>query len=178
MLMAAVTGSEIFLENVISEHMTSALAKMEEAGIRTIDEIDGMRVLPCEKIRPTDIKTLPYPGFPTDMQAQFMAALALADGASTVTETVFENRFMHVAELNKMGANIRIEGRSALINGVTKLHGAEVNATDLRAGAAMIIAGLVADGKTIIGETKHLYRGYENLIGKLQGLGIKVYEEI
>ena len=177
MLMAAVTGSEIFLENVISEHMTSALAKMEEAGIRTIDEIDGMRVLPCEKIRPTDIKTLPYPGFPTDMQAQFMAALALADGASTVTETVFENRFMHVAELNKMGANIRIEGRSALINGVTKLHGAEVNATDLRAGAAMIIAGLVADGKTIIGETKHLYRGYENLIGKLQGLGIKVYEE-
>ena len=177
MLMAAVTGSEIFLENVISEHMTSALAKMEEAGIRTIDEIDGMRVLPCQRLLPTDIKTLPYPGFPTDMQAQFMAALAVAEGSSTVTETVFENRFMHVAELNKMGANIRIDGKSAIVNGVKQLHGAEVNATDLRAGAAMIIAGLVADGKTVIGETKHLYRGYENLIGKLQGIGVKVYEE-
>lgn len=177
MLMAAVTGSELFLENVISEHMTSAIAKMEEAGIRIIDEIDGMRVLPCESIHPTDIKTLPYPGFPTDMQAQFMAALATADGASTVTETVFENRFMHVAELNKMGANIHIEGRSALVNGINQLHGAEVNATDLRAGAAMIIAGLVAKGKTSIGETSHLYRGYENLIGKLQSIGVKVWEE-
>ncbi len=177
MLMAAVTGSELFLENVISEHMTSAIAKMEEAGIHIIDEIDGMRVLPCDGIHPTDIKTLPYPGFPTDMQAQFMAALATADGASTVTETVFENRFMHVAELNKMGANIRIEGRSALVNGISQLHGAEVNATDLRAGAAMIIAGLVAKGQTIIGETGHLYRGYENLIGKLQSIGVKVWEE-
>lgn len=177
MLMAAVTGSEIFLENCISEHMTSALAKMEAAGIRTIDEIDGMRVLPCERIISTDIKTLPYPGFPTDMQAQFMAALAIAEGSSVVTETVFENRFMHVAELNKMGANIRIEGRSALVTGTKQLYGAEVNATDLRAGAAMIIAGLVANGKTIIGETKHIYRGYENLIDKLEGLGAKVYQE-
>lgn len=175
MMMAAVTGSEIFLENVISEHMTSTIAKMNEAGIRIIDEIDGMRVLPCERILPTDIKTLPYPGFPTDMQAQFMAALALAEGSSIVTETVFENRFMHVAELNKMGANIRIEDRSAIIKGVKKLRGAEVNATDLRAGAAMIIAGLVAEGETVIGETGHLYRGYENLVEKLEGIGVKVY---
>jgi UDP-N-acetylglucosamine 1-carboxyvinyltransferase len=174
MLMAAITHSEIFLENIITEHMTSIIAKMGEAGIRIIDEIDGIRVLPTDRILPTDIKTMPYPGFPTDMQAQFMALMALAEGTSIITETVFENRFMHVAELNKMGANIRIDDNSAVVSGVRKLTGAAVNSTDLRAGAAMVIAGLAADGITEIGEIQHIYRGYERLIEKLAGLGAKI----
>lgn len=174
MLMAAITGSEIFLENIITEHMTSIIAKMGEAGIRIIDEIDGIRVLPTSRITPTDIKTLPYPGFPTDMQAQFMALMTKAEGSSVITETVFENRFMHVAELNRMGAKIRIDDNSAIVTGVEKLHGTSVNATDLRAGAAMVIAGLAAEGITEIGEVQHLYRGYENLLGKLQAVGAKI----
>ena len=177
MLMAAITQSEIFLENVISEHMKPVIAKMEEAGIRIIDEVDGIRVLPGDGIYPVDIKTLPYPGFPTDMQAQFMALLSMAEGTSVITETVFENRFMHVAELNKMGANIKIEGNAAVVKGVRELHGAAVNATDLRAGAAMVIAGLAAKGQTCIGEVDHLYRGYEGLIEKLSGLGAKIRTE-
>ena len=158
--------------------LESVLQKLRQAN--ALVTVDGTNItvdMRNRQIKPVDVVTAPHPGFPTDMQAQFMAALAVAEGSSTVTETVFENRLMHVAELNKMGANIRIDGKSAIVNGVKQLHGAEVNATDLRAGAAMIIAGLVADGKTVIGETKHLYRGYENLIGKLQGIGVKVYEE-
>lgn len=177
MLMAAITQSEIFLENVISEHMKPVIAKMEEAGIRIIDEVDGIRVLPGDGIYPVDIKTLPYPGFPTDMQAQFMALLSMAEGTSVITETVFENRFMHVAELNKMGANIKIEGNAAVVKGVRELHGTAVNATDLRAGAAMVIAGLAAKGQTCIGQVDHLYRGYEGLIEKLSGLGAKIRTE-
>ena len=174
MLMAAITHSEIFLENIITEHMTSIIAKMGEAGIKIIDEIDGIRVLPTSRLNPTDIKTMPYPGFPTDMQAQFMALMTLAEGTSIITETVFENRFMHVAELNKMGANIRIDDNSAVVSGVRQLTGASVNSTDLRAGAAMVIAGLAAQGTTEIGELQHIYRGYEGPTEKLQGLGAKI----
>ncbi|MEG1501325.1 MAG: UDP-N-acetylglucosamine 1-carboxyvinyltransferase, partial [Clostridiales bacterium] len=125
-------------------------------------------------ILPVDIKTLPYPGFPTDMQAQFMAFLTMARGTSIVTETVFENRFMHVEQLNKMGANIRIEGHSAIVNGTKQLYGASVRATDLRAGAAMIIAGLMAQGETEITNIHHIERGYEDICQKLSAVGARI----
>ncbi len=177
MLMAAITGSELFLENVITSHLQPMIAKMNDAGVRIIDEIDGLRVLPSGPIMPVEIKTLPYPGFPTDMQAQFMAYLALAAGSSTIRETVFENRFMHVAELAKMGADITVKGHTALIKGVPVLKGAYVEATDLRAGAAMIVAALAAEGETVIGQVDHIYRGYENIVGKLIDVGAKIREE-
>lgn len=177
MLMAAITGSELFLENVITSHLQPIIAKLNDSGVRIIDDIDGLRILPAREILPVEIKTLPYPGFPTDMQAQFMAYLTLAGGVSTIKETVFENRFMHVAELNKMGANIEVKGNTAVINGVRKLQGAHIAATDLRAGAAMIIAGLVAEGETVISEVDHIYRGYEDIIGKLQAIGAKIRVE-
>ena len=120
---------------------------------------------------------MPYPGFPTDMQAQFMAFLTLAAGSSTVTETVFENRFMHVPELCRMGAQITVRGNTAIINGVPGLKGTYVEATDLRAGAAMILAGLAAEGRTVIGQVDHIYRGYEDIIGKLRAVGACIYEE-
>jgi UDP-N-acetylglucosamine 1-carboxyvinyltransferase len=120
---------------------------------------------------------MPYPGFPTDMQSQFMAYLTLAEGTSTIKETVFENRFMHVAELRKMGADIAVKGNTAIVNGVQKLHGAYVEATDLRAGAAMIVAALAAEGETTIGQVEHIYRGYEDIIGKLQSVGAKIRVE-
>lgn len=177
MLMAAITGSELFLENVITSHLQPIIAKLNDSGVRIIDDIDGLRVLPAREILPVEIKTLPYPGFPTDMQAQFMAYLTLAGGVSTIKETVFENRFMHVAELNKMGANIEVKGNTAVINGVRKLKGAHIAATDLRAGAAMIVAALAAEGETIITEVDHVYRGYEDIIGKLQSIGAKIRVE-
>ncbi len=178
MLMAAITGSELFLENVITSHLQPIIAKMNDAGVRIIDDIDGLRVLPAEKkILPVEIKTMPYPGFPTDMQSQFMAYLTLAEGTSTIKETVFENRFMHVAELRKMGADIAVKGNTAIVNGVQKLHGAYVEATDLRAGAAMIVAALAAEGETTIGQVEHIYRGYEDIIGKLQSVGAKIRVE-
>lgn len=177
MLMAAVTGSEIFLENVITSHLQPIIAKMNDAGVRTIDDIDGLRVLPAGRFDPVEIKTMPYPGFPTDMQAQFMAFLTLAAGSSTVKETVFENRFMHVPELCRMGAQISVHGNTAIVNGVPRLKGAYVEATDLRAGAAMILAGLAAEGRTVIGQVDHIYRGYEDIIGKLRSVGAHIYEE-
>lgn len=177
MIMAAITGSELFLENVITSHLQPIIAKLNDSGVRIIDDIDGLRILPAREILPVEIKTLPYPGFPTDMQAQFMAYLTLAGGVSTIKETVFENRFMHVNELNKMGANIQVNGNTAVINGVKRLTGAHIAATDLRAGAAMIIAGLVAEGETVISEVDHIYRGYENIIGKLQAVGAKIRVE-
>jgi len=122
----------------------------------------------------TDIKTLPYPGFPTDMQSQFMALLATVKGASTVMETVFENRYMHIGELNRMGANIKIEGRSAVVEGEKTLRGAQVLATDLRAGAALVLAGLMADGVTEISEIYHIERGYEKFLSKFRGLGATI----
>ncbi|MBQ3180889.1 MAG: UDP-N-acetylglucosamine 1-carboxyvinyltransferase [Firmicutes bacterium] len=177
MLMAAVTGSELFLENVITSHLQPIMAKMQDAGVRIIDEIDRLHILPADRFDPVEIKTMPYPGFPTDMQAQFMAFLTLANGTSTVTETVFENRFMHVPELCRMGAQISVHGNTAIVNGVPKLKGTCVEATDLRAGAAMIVAGLAAEGRTVIGQVDHIYRGYEDIIGKLRAVGAHIYEE-
>ncbi|MGI6685663.1 MAG: UDP-N-acetylglucosamine 1-carboxyvinyltransferase [Bacillota bacterium] len=174
MVAAAATGGNVLINNVIEDHLKSVVAKLKEAGVEVIEEAEGLRVIGPDDIIPVDIKTLPYPGFPTDMQAQFMALMAISKGTSVITETVFENRFMHVDELNRMSANIKIEGHSAVVKGVPKLTGADVKATDLRAGAALVIAGLTAVGKTSIGCIHHVDRGYENLVGKFESLGARI----
>lgn len=174
MVGAAMTQGNVFVENAISEHLKPLISKLKEVGAEVHEEIDGIRVIGHAPLRPADIKTLPYPGFPTDMQAQFMALTTICQGTSVVTETVFENRFMHVDEFKRMGAKIRIEGRSAIVEGVPRLKGASVNATDLRAGAALVLAGLVADGETEVGYLYHIDRGYDNLVLKLQRLGADI----
>lgn len=174
MVGAAMTQGNVFVENAISEHLKPLISKLKEVGAEVQEEIDGIRVTGHEPLRPADIKTLPYPGFPTDMQAQFMALTTICQGTSVVTETVFENRFMHVDEFKRMGAKIRIEGRSAIVEGVPRLKGASVNATDLRAGAALVLAGLVAEGETEVGYLYHIDRGYDNLVLKLQRLGADI----
>lgn len=174
MVGAAMTQGNVFVENAISEHLKPLISKLKEVGAEVQEEIDGIRVIGHEPLRPADIKTLPYPGFPTDMQAQFMALTTICQGTSVVTETVFENRFMHVDEFKRMGAEIRIEGRSAIVEGVPRLKGASVNATDLRAGAALVLAGLVAEGETEVGYLYHIDRGYDNLVLKLQRLGADI----
>lgn len=174
MVGAAMTQGNVFVENAISEHLKPLISKLKEVGAEVQEEIDGIRVIGHVPLRPADIKTLPYPGFPTDMQAQFMALTTICQGTSVVTETVFENRFMHVDEFKRMGAKIRIEGRSAIVEGVPRLKGASVNATDLRAGAALVLAGLVADGETEVGYLYHIDRGYDNLVLKLQRLGADI----
>lgn len=168
----AITYSEISLSPVVPDHLTAVIAKLHAVGAQVIAEAPNrLRVIPSDRNRATDIETLPYPGFPTDMQAQFMALLALSEGNSVITETVFENRLRHVAELNRMGANIRLKGCNAIIQGVPMLSGAPVVATDLRASAALVLAGLAANGKTTIQGLHHLDRGYEQLETKLQKLG-------
>ncbi len=174
MIAAAMTGGDVIIENVLPEHQKPLIAKLREAGALVEDDIDKIRVAGPEKLKAVSIKTLPYPGFPTDMQAQMMAMMVISEGRSKVTETVFENRFMHVVELNRMGADISIEGRSAVIEGLCKLTGCDVRATDLRAGAAMILAGLVAEGTTRISDLHHIDRGYENIVAKLQSLGAEI----
>ncbi len=174
MVGAAMTGGNVFVENALSEHLKPLIAKLKEVGAEVQEEIDGIRVIGHYPLRPADVKTLPYPGFPTDMQAQFMALTTICQGTSVITETVFENRFMHVDEFKRMGAKIRIEGRSAIVEGVPKLKGAAVNATDLRAGAALVMAGLVAENETEVGYLHHIDRGYDNLVLKLQRLGADI----
>ncbi len=174
MIAAAMTGGDIVVENVLPEHQKPLIAKLREAGAVVEEDIDKVRVIGKNPLKAVSIKTLPYPGFPTDMQAQMMAMMVLAEGRSKVTETVFENRFMHVVELNRMGAQISTEGRSAVIDGPCKLTGCDVRATDLRAGAAMILAGLVAEGTTRIGDLHHIDRGYENIVAKLKNLGADI----
>lgn len=174
MVATAMTGGDVRIENVLCEHLKPVVAKLKEAGIRIEEDIRGVRVVSEGVFRGIDIKTLPYPGFPTDMQAQFMAMATVAEGRSWVTETVFENRFMHVAELKRMGAEIKIDARSALVEGTKKLKGCRVNATDLRAGAALVLAGLVASGKTEIGCVHHIDRGYEKLVDKFRGIGANI----
>ena len=171
MVAAAMTKGDITIENVLMEHLKPVTAKLIEAGCEIIEMDNAVRVIGPEVLKPIDIKTLPHPGFPTDVQAQFMAMLTICNGTGVVTETVFENRFMHVAEFNRMGANIKIEGKSAIVNGVEKLHGANVNATDLRAGAALILCGLIAEGETQIGEIYHIQRGYVDIDKKITALG-------
>jgi len=174
MTAAAITGGNVLVKGAVPEHLTSLIAKLEEMGVTIIDEKEGLRVIGPEKLKPVDIKTMPHPGFPTDMQSQMMALLLCAEGTSMITETVFENRFMHIEEFRRMNADIKIEGRSVIINGPTKLQGAEVSATDLRAAAALIIAGLVADGYTRVTELKHLDRGYVGFHEKLESLGADI----
>ncbi|MEM9541928.1 MAG: UDP-N-acetylglucosamine 1-carboxyvinyltransferase [Cyanobacteria bacterium P01_E01_bin.42] len=170
----AITRSEISLSPVIPEHLTPAIAKLRDMGCKVIfEEPNRLRIVPGE-LRATDIETLPYPGFPTDMQAQFMALLSVSTGNSVVTETVFENRMGHVPELVRMGADIRIKGENAIIRGVPLLSGAPVSGTDLRASAALVVAGLAADGETLMKGLRHLDRGYDNFEEKLRKLGAKV----
>ncbi|HOB19075.1 MAG TPA: UDP-N-acetylglucosamine 1-carboxyvinyltransferase [Candidatus Atribacteria bacterium] len=174
MVAAAITGGDIILKNVIADHLRPVEAKLKEAGISIYELDDGMRVTVERPLRPIDLKTLPYPGFPTDMQAQMMALMCVLPGTSIITETVFENRFMHVSELKRLGARIKIEGRSAIIEGVKRLTGTDVRATDLRAGAALLIAGLYADGTTRVRDIYHIDRGYERIEEKLKALGANI----
>jgi UDP-N-acetylglucosamine 1-carboxyvinyltransferase len=175
MVAAAITGGNILLENVIIDHLKPVVAKLTEAGVTIVEEGMGVRVIAGQQLlKAVDIKTLPYPGFPTDMQAQLMALATVAHGTSVITETVFENRFMHVDELKRMGAHIKIEGRSAVVEGVRTLTGAPVKATDLRAGAAMILVGLVAQGETEIGCIHHIDRGYVRIEDKFRALGANI----
>lgn len=175
MVAAGITNSKITINGVNEEHLMPTIEKLKECGVYC--NIDGQKMIVdgTREKRPVDIKTMPYPGFPTDMQAQMMALLSITKGVSVITETVFENRFMHVGELGRMGANIKIDGRIAIVEGVTTLTGCEVKATDLRAGAAMILAGLVANGQTEIGEIYHIDRGYTNIEEKFRQLGAEVY---
>lgn len=170
----AITGSKITVTHINENHLIPVIAKLEEIGCSfTQESVDSLTIIPGE-LRATDIETLPYPGFPTDMQAQLMALLTVSEGNSLVTETVFENRLRHVAELQRMGADIKVKGNCAMVRGVPRLSGAPVMATDLRASAALVIAGLAAQGTTIVQGLQHLDRGYENIEQKLQSLGAKI----
>lgn len=174
MIAVAMTGGDVRVSNVLSEHLKPLIAKLTEAGVKIEEDIDGVRVISDGIVNAVDVKTLPYPGFPTDMQAQLMAMATIANGTSIITETVFENRFMHATELIRMGANIKIEGHSAVVEGVKKLTGCQVKATDLRAGAAMVLAGMVAEGVTEIGCIHHIDRGYEILVDKFKSIGADI----
>ena len=176
MLAAAITRGQVLIKNVVPDHVKPITAKLRECGVVVEMSDDGMYVVADQnKLVATDIKTLPYPGFPTDIQSPFMAFLTTVEGSSTVIETVFENRFMHVAELNRMGANIQTEGNCACIQGGKQLEGAQVISTDLRAGAAMVLAGLVATGTTEISEIYHIERGYEKFVEKFAALGAHIF---
>ncbi len=174
MCAAAITRGDVMVKNVIPKHLEAISAKLLEMGCEVAEFDDAVRVVGKSAQRHTDIKTLPYPGFPTDMQPQMAVTLALANGTSVVTESIFENRFRYVDELSRMGANVKVEGNVAVIDGVRGLTGASVNAPDLRAGAALVIAGLAADGYTVIDEIGYIQRGYECFEEKLQGLGAMI----
>lgn len=174
MVAAAITKGDIILENVVLDHLKPVIAKLREANVNVEESEAGLRVYVDQSPCSIDIKTLPYPGFPTDMQAQLMALLILTEGTSVVTETIFENRFMHAAEFKRMGADILVEGRVSVVEGVKKLTGTQVRATDLRAGAGLILAGLRASGMTEISDIYHIDRGYSHLDKKLKDLGAKI----
>lgn len=174
MVAAAITGGDVIIDNIVADHVRPIIAKLRESGVEVAEELSSVHVKGGENIRAIDIKTHPYPGFPTDMQAQMTSLMTRAEGTSMVIETIFENRFMHLAELKRMGANVKIEGRSAIIEGKPRLTGAKVRATDLRAGAALILAGLTADGETEISDIEHIERGYVNIHEKLNSLGANI----
>ncbi len=174
MIAAVMTGGDIVVDNVIPEHVSPIIAKLRQAGAEITSNGDSVRVRHSGKINAMEVKTLAYPGFPTDMQPQFLALLTVAEGTSIVTETIFENRFQHVAELRRMGAKIVIEGRTAIICGVPTLEGAFVEATDLRAGAALFLAALAAEEGTVLERVNYIDRGYENLVDKYRAVGAKL----
>ena len=174
MVAAAATKGDLVIEHVISTHVEPLIAKLREANVEVTEEDDSIRVVYHDKLKPIDIKTLPYPGFPTDMQSQMMAMLTSVKGTSVIVENVFENRLQVADEFKRMGAKIKVQGRSAIIQGVKKLQGAQVKASDLRAGAALIIAGLIAEGDTEICNTHYIDRGYENIEDKLISVGAQI----
>ncbi|MEZ0537264.1 UDP-N-acetylglucosamine 1-carboxyvinyltransferase [Caldicellulosiruptoraceae bacterium PP1] len=174
MALVSATGGNIRIENVIIDHIRSIIAKLSECGVKVTEGENYVVVNAQEKLKATDIKTLPYPGFPTDMQAQIMAMLTCAKGTSMIIETIFENRYQHACELVKMGANIKIDGRVAIVEGVKKLSGTNVKAQDLRGGAALVIAGLIADGITEVDEINHIDRGYYNMDKIINSIGGKI----
>lgn len=171
---AGISCGEIKIKGCNFSHLDSMVLKLREAGLSINQEGDGLMVKGNDRLNPVNVKTMPYPGFPTDMQAQFMALMCIADGVSLITESIFENRFMHVAELRRMGAQIEVEGATATVRGVPSLTGAPVMATDLRASASLVLAGLSAKGKTLIDRVYHLDRGYERIDEKLKLLGARV----
>lgn len=174
MVAAAITRGDVLIENAVPEHLTALIAKMREMGVEVIEEGEGLRVRANDPLKAVDIKTMPHPGFPTDMQSQMMALMLTAKGTSIITETVFENRFMHVEEFRRMNADAKIEGRSVFIEGEKDLQGAEVSATDLRAAAALILTGLVSKGVTRVTKLHHLDRGYVDFHKKLAALGANI----
>lgn len=174
MCAAAVTGGDVLIKNVIPKHLEATTAKLLDAGCQVEEYDDAVRVFGDGVLRSTQVSTLPYPGFPTDMQPQMTVVLGIAQGTSTVTESIFENRFKYVDELSRMGANIQVEGNVAIIRGVERYTGARVCAPDLRAGAALVVAGLAADGVTVVDDIYYIQRGYENLEGKLRQLGAQI----
>lgn len=174
LIAAAMTGGDVYVEGAISNHLKPVIAKMKEAGIKIEEDVTGIRAIGGPGMKSLDVKTLPYPGFPTDMQAQMMSLLTVLPGNSLVTESVFENRYMHVAELQRMGADIKIEGRTAMVTGVPFLTGASVAASDLRAGAALVIAGLGAQGETEVNGLHHIDRGYLTFEDKLRVIGADI----
>ena len=174
MIAAVLTGGDLTLTNCDPTQLGSLIQKLEEAGVRISASSDSMRVTNGHQFTAADISTEEYPGFPTDMQAQFMALMSVAEGASMVTETIFENRFMHVPELNRMGARINVHGASAIVRGVPSLSGAPVMATDLRASLSLVLAGLAAKGETVVNRVYHLDRGYEAVEQKLAACGAEI----
>ena len=174
MVAAAATKGDVLIKNVIPKHLESISAKLEEIGASVEEFDDAVRVVATKRLSHTQIKTQPYPGFPTDMQPQIATLLALSEGTSTVTENIFENRFKYVDELARMGASIKVEGNVAIITGVSSLMGAQVSAPDLRAGAALVTAALVADGVSTVDQIYFIERGYEDFDLKLRGLGANI----
>ncbi len=174
MIAAVMTKGNVLIENACVEHVQAATAKLREVGAQVSINGEGVRVRSFERPKPTDLKTLPYPGFPTDMQPQMMALLSVADGTSVITETIFDSRFKQAEELGRMGARIRTEGRTAIIKGVPRLSGALVEASDLRSGASLVIAGLSAEGRAVVGGVKNVDRGYERFEEKLRLLGANI----
>lgn len=174
MIAAAITGSTIYIEGIIADHLTPIISKLQEMGVIIDIDENGMKVCGEHPLRSVDVKTLPYPGFPTDMQSPMMALLLTTEGTSMVTETVFENRFMHVDAFNRMNGKIKVDGRTAIVSGNCRLSGSKVKATDLRAGAALVLAALAADGETEISGIHHIERGYVDIVNKLRELGANI----
>ncbi len=167
----AMTGGDVFVRDARADHLHALLLKLKEAGAEVLEDAAGIRIRGHTRPRSVDVKTMPYPGFPTDLQAQFMAAMTRAEGRAVITETIFENRFLHAVELNRLGADIKVQGNAAVVQGVEKLTGAPVMATDLRASVSLVLAGLVAEGETVVSRVYHLDRGYARLEEKLRALG-------
>jgi UDP-N-acetylglucosamine 1-carboxyvinyltransferase len=174
LMAAALTGGDVYVRGARADHLHAVILKLREAGAEVQDDPDGVRVIGNRRLHSVDVKTMPYPGFPTDLQAQMVAAMALADGRAVISETIFENRFMHVLELDRMGADIKVEGNSAIVRGVAMLSGAPVMATDLRASVSLVLAGLAAEGLTEVARVYHLDRGYARIEAKLSALGADI----